>query len=69
MAANVQLDVARPGELGAHGLDQRLGLGEFRRSRGQGHQPGAHSATTAPFQVTLYASPVRGIDKYSVPIG
>src|SRR6516164_6003460 len=25
--------------------------------------------TTAPFQVALYASPVRGIDKYSVPIG
>ena len=25
--------------------------------------------TSAPFQVALYASPVRGIDKYSVPIG
>ncbi len=24
---------------------------------------------TAPFQVAIYASPVRGIDKYSVPIG
>jgi hypothetical protein len=28
-----------------------------------------NSATTAPFQVELYASPVRGIDKYSVPLG
>ncbi len=29
----------------------------------------ANPRTTAPFQVVLYASPVRGIDKYSVPIG
>jgi hypothetical protein len=28
-----------------------------------------HTATTQPLQVALYASPVRGIDKYSVPIG
>ena len=28
-----------------------------------------HSATTTPLQVAIYASPVRGIDKYSVPIG
>jgi len=27
------------------------------------------STTTAPFEVALYASPVKGIDKYSVPIG
>jgi hypothetical protein len=27
------------------------------------------STTTAPFEVAIYASPVRGIDKYSVPIG
>ena len=27
------------------------------------------STTTAPFEVALYASPVRGIDKYSVQIG
>jgi CARDB len=27
------------------------------------------AATTAPFEVAIYASPVRGIDKYSVPIG
>ena len=27
------------------------------------------STTTAPFDVEIYASPVRGIDKYSVPIG
>ena len=25
--------------------------------------------TTAPFQITIYASPIRGIDRYSVPIG
>lgn len=28
-----------------------------------------HGTTTAPLEVALYASPVRGIDKYSVPIG
>ncbi len=28
-----------------------------------------HSATTATLQVGLYASPVRGIDKFSVPVG
>jgi hypothetical protein len=28
-----------------------------------------NAATTAPLEVVLYASPVRGIDKYSVPIG
>jgi CARDB len=28
-----------------------------------------NATTTAPVQVTLYASPVRGINKYSVPIG
>jgi hypothetical protein len=27
------------------------------------------STTTAPFQVTIYASSIRGINKYSVPIG
>ena len=28
-----------------------------------------NSTETVPFQVELYASPVRGIDKYAVPIG
>ena len=28
-----------------------------------------HSTETAPFQVALYASPVRGVDKFAVPIG
>jgi CARDB len=27
------------------------------------------STTTGPFEITIYASPIRGIDKYSVPIG
>jgi hypothetical protein len=27
------------------------------------------STTTAPFEITVYASPIRGIDRYSVPIG
>jgi hypothetical protein len=27
------------------------------------------ATATAPFQITLYASPVRGVNKYSVPIG
>jgi hypothetical protein len=26
-------------------------------------------ATTAPFEITIYASPIRGINKYSVPVG
>ncbi len=32
--------IARPGELGAQRLQQRRGLGECRRGRGEGHQPG-----------------------------
>lgn len=27
------------------------------------------STTTAPFQIVIYASPIRGIMKYSLPIG
>ena len=27
------------------------------------------STTTAPFEITVYASPIRGINRYSVPIG
>ncbi len=61
-------DASRPGQCLTDHAQPRRRLGRHRRGRRPDQEPrGCHHDPS--FEVAIYASPVRGIDKYSVPIG
>ena len=63
-----QLDLARPGEFLAGLRTSVSDWGQTIEVEGRVKNQGG-GTTTAPFEITIYASPIRGINRYSVPVG
>ena len=64
-----QLDLARPGEFFAGHRARPSPTGAKRSRSRAGSRTRVAAPRQRPFEITIYASPIRGINRYSVPIG